>query len=83
MVSALLDVTARGDTVLDPFMGSGATLIAAERCGRRARGIEIDPLYVDVVLRRWRGETGEDPVRESDGRTLSDLEAIASERESV
>ena len=72
---ALLDVTARSDIVLDPFMGAGATLIAAERCGRVACGIEIDPLYVDVTLRRWRVETGQEPVRVSDGRTFAEAEA--------
>lgn len=71
---ALLDITAPGEIVLDPFMGAGATLIAAECCRRTARGIEIDPLYVDVILRRWRKETGEEPVRTSDGRTLAQLE---------
>ena len=71
---ALLDVTKRGDIVLDPFLGAGATLMAAEVSGRVARGMEIDPRYVDVVLRRWRKETGEDPVRVSDGMTLATLE---------
>lgn len=51
---ALLDVTKRGDIVLDPFLGAGSTLIAAERTGRQLRGIEIDPTYVDVVLRWYR-----------------------------
>jgi DNA modification methylase len=72
---ALLDVTRRGDIVLDPFLGAGATLIAAERSGRRCAGLEIDPAYVDVVLRRWRAETGVDPVGVRDGRTLTSLEA--------
>src|ERR1700730_1182292 len=49
LADALLDVTARGDIVIDPFLGSGSTLIAAERTGRRCRGVEIDPLYVDVI----------------------------------
>jgi len=71
---ALLDVTARGEIILDPFMGAGATLIAAEHIGRIARGIEIDPLYVDVTLRRWRAETGQQPVRVSDGRTFAEVE---------
>ena len=75
---ALLDVSRRGDTVLDPFLGAGATLIAAQRSGRRARGIEIDPLYIDVVLRRWRDETGEEPVRVSDGMSLASIEAEAA-----
>ncbi len=72
---ALLDVTKRGDVVLDPFLGAGATLIAAERSGRIVRGMEIDPAYVDIVLRRWRKETGEEPVRVADKRTLASLEA--------
>jgi DNA modification methylase len=76
---ALLDVSARGEIVLDPFLGAGATLIAAEQCGRTAYGIEIDPAYVDVTLRRWRKETGNEPVRASDGRTLSHLEASVLE----
>lgn len=75
---ALLDVSKPSDIVLDPFLGAGATLIAAERCGRTARGIELDPRYVDVVLRRWRKETGEDPVRLSDGRSLGSLEVEMS-----
>lgn len=73
---ALLDVSKRGDVVLDPFMGGGATLIAAERSGRRARGLEIGPAYVDVVLRRWRLETGREPVRQNDNKSLSELEDI-------
>lgn len=71
---AILDVTKRGDIVLDPFLGAGATLIAAELSGRSVRGLEIDPIYVDVTLRRWRVETGEDPVRVSDGVKFSALE---------
>lgn len=58
---ALIDVTNRGDVVLDPFLGSGSTLIAAERTGRVCRGIEIDPLYVDVAIRRWMAVTGGEP----------------------
>lgn len=72
---ALLDVTRRGDLVLDPFLGAGATLIAAELSGRAARGLEIDPAYVDVILRRWRKETGEEPVRAADGVSFGGLEA--------
>ena len=72
---ALLDVSKRGDIVLDPFMGGGATLIAAEQSGRRARGLEIDPAYVDVILRRWRLEAGREPVRQSNGKSLAELES--------
>lgn len=74
---AILDVSARGEIVLDPFMGAGSTLIAAERAGRVARGLEIDPLYVDVILLRWRAETGDEPVRAGDGRPLAEIEAEA------
>jgi DNA modification methylase len=51
--------------VLDSFLGSGSTLMAAERTGRICRGIEIDPLYVDIAIRRWQRMTGEgrDPCR--------------------
>lgn len=78
---ALLDVTRRGDIVLDPFGGAGATLMAAAGSGRQARLLEIDPAYVDVMLRRWRDDTGEDPVRVSDGISLSILEAKAERHE--
>src|SRR3954453_2259263 len=55
---ALLDLTHRDDVVLDPFLGSGSTLMAAEKARRTCRGVEIDPLYVDVVLRRFEAATG-------------------------
>ena len=54
---ALLDLTNRGDIVLDPFLGSGSTLIAAETTGRVCRGVELDPLYVDVIIRRYEAAT--------------------------
>ncbi|WP_433989468.1 hypothetical protein SuNHUV7_41080 (plasmid) [Pseudoseohaeicola sp. NH-UV-7] len=72
---AILDVSRRGDIVLDPFLGSGSTLIAAERCGRIAYGLEIDPAYVDVILRRWHQETGKVPVRAGDQVSFLSLEA--------
>ena len=55
---ALLDLTNRGDIVIDPFLGSGSTLIAAEATGRVCRGVELDPLYVDVIARRYEAATG-------------------------
>jgi DNA modification methylase len=55
---ALLDLTNRGDIVIDPFLGSGSTLIAADKTGRMCRGIELDPLYVDVIIRRCEAATG-------------------------
>jgi len=59
VADALQDVTRRGDLVLDIFFGSGTTLIAAERIGRRFRGIDIDPAYVDVAIERWETITGQ------------------------
>ncbi len=56
-----------GNVVLDPFGGSGTTLIAAEKAGRLARLIELDPRYVDVIVRRWQDWTGKQATRESDG----------------
>ena len=58
--------------VLDPFGGSGTTLIAAEKSGRLARLIELDPKYVDVIVRRWQEWTGKQATRESDGALFDD-----------
>ena len=55
------------DVVLDPFGGSGSTMIAAERSGRKARLIELDPKYVDVIVRRWQEYSGARAIRQSDG----------------
>lgn len=54
----LLDTSSKNDIVLDCFGGSGSTLIAAERCKRRARLIELEPRYCDVIIWRWQKETG-------------------------
>ena len=71
------DVTDHGDLVLDAFMGSGTTILAAERTGRRAAGIEIDPGYVDVSIRRWQKMTGLQAILEESGDTF---EAVAAKR---
>ena len=71
----LLDVMARGAIVIDPFLGSGSTLIAAERTARRCRGVEIDPLYVDVIIQRYQAETGRDAILERTGETFTALAA--------
>jgi DNA modification methylase len=60
------------DIVLDPFGGSGSTLIACEKSGRRARLIELDPKYVDVICRRWQEFTGKEAKRASDGAKFAD-----------
>ncbi len=64
--------------MLDPFLGGGAALLAAERTGRRCRAIEIEPKFVDAALRRLRRLTGEDARRFGDGRLFSDLEREAT-----
>ena len=71
VADALQDVTKRGDLVLDTFLGSGTTLIAAERCGRRFRGVEIDPAYVDVAIERWQAITGKEAQRLEGGVALT------------
>jgi DNA modification methylase len=70
---ALLDLTNRGDIVLDPFLGSGSTLIAAETTGRICRGVELDPLYVDVIIRRYEVGTGQAAVLVDTGETFEEL----------
>jgi DNA modification methylase len=63
------------DTVLDPFGGSGTTMIAAERTGRRAVLLEIDPAYADVSVRRWQEATGEAAILDAEDRTFGDIAA--------
>lgn len=70
---AILDVTKRGDLVLDCFLGSGSTLLAAHQAKRICYGIELEPLYVDTAIRRFRDMFGIDAIRESDGKTYSEL----------
>jgi len=72
VVDAILDVTHPGDTVLDPFAGSGTTIIASERSDRVARCIELDPKYVDRSIRRWERLTGEHAIHET-GLTFTEL----------
>ena len=72
---ALLDLTNRGDTVIDPFLGSGSTLIAAENTSRVCRGVELDPLYVDVIVRRYEAASGEAAVHVESGETFHELSA--------
>ncbi len=74
IAEAILDSTARGEIVLDPFLGSGTALIAAERTGRRAYALELDPLYADCAIRRWQRLTGAEAIR-SDGQAFNAIEA--------
>jgi DNA modification methylase len=72
---AIRNSSKRRDIVLDPFGGSGSTLIAAEKAGRQARLVELDPRYVDVIVRRWQDWTGGAGTLEDDGRTFEELVA--------
>ena len=67
------------DIVLDPFGGSGSTLIACEKAGRQARLIELDPKYVDVIIQRWQDWTGASAVLEADGGEFGALGGQGSE----
>ena len=78
VADAMRDCSRRGDIVLDPFMGSGTTIMAAERVGRRAYGLELDPHYVDAAIRRWQAYTGRDAVLKNSGKTLDEVSAIHS-----
>ena len=75
VADAMRDCSKRGDIILDPFIGSGTTILAAERVGRRAFGLEIDPLYVDVAIRRWQQLTGKDAVLGASGQTFDEVAA--------
>jgi hypothetical protein len=79
VADALLDCSARGDLVLDAFLGSGSTLIAAERTGRVCHGIELDAAYVDTAIRRWQRYTGELAVHTISGKTFDDIATDQSE----
>ena len=71
----LLNNTKGGDIVLDSFGGSGTTLLAAEKNGRVARLMELDPKYVDVIVQRWQEFTGKQATLESDGRTFAECQS--------
>jgi len=69
------DCSRRGDIVLDLFMGSGTTIMAAERVGRRGYGLELDPLYVDAAVRRWQAYTKRDAILAGTNTTFDELTA--------
>jgi DNA modification methylase len=73
VADALLDCTARGDIVLDQFLGSGTTILAAEKVGRIGYGIEFEPKYVDVAIRRWQNSTKLEAILDGDGRTFGEI----------
>jgi DNA modification methylase len=71
----ILNNSARGDIVYDPFLGSGTTLIAANSTDRVCVGLDIDPLYIDLTIRRWQKLTSKAAVLISDGRTFDEITA--------
>lgn len=73
---ALFNSSETGDIVVDLFGGSGSTLIACERHGRRARLMESSPRYADVILRRWQGETGVKAILDGDGRAFEEIACL-------
>ena len=76
VADAMRDCSRRGDIILDPFMGSGTTILAAERVGRRGYGLEIDPLYVDAAIRRWQDFTKRDAILKATGQTFDEVAAL-------
>jgi DNA modification methylase len=81
VADALRDVSVRGDLVLDPFCGSGTTILAAERTRRQARAIELDPIYVDVAIARFEGRTGTKARLAATSQSFSEVAAArAAER---
>jgi DNA modification methylase len=73
VADAIKDCSKRNGLVLDPFAGNGTVLIAAERTGRRARALEIDPHYVDVAVRRWENYAGKAAVLAAAGATFEEI----------
>ena len=75
VADAILDCTKRGEIVIDAFLGSGTTLIAADKVGRVCHAVELDPLYVDLAIRRWQAWSGEQAVHSSTGRSFDEIES--------
>ena len=78
VADALRDCSKRGQIVLDPFAGSGTTLVAAEKTGRRARVLELDPLYCDTIIRRWQTVTGKRAIHRASRQTFEEREELRS-----
>ena len=74
VADAIKDCTARGDLVLDPFLGSGTSIIAAERTGRVCYGMDLDPMYVDTAIRRWQRFTHLQAVHQASGQNFHQRE---------
>ncbi len=83
VADALLDCTARGDVVLDQFAGSGTTILAAEKVGRIAFGLEYEPGYVDVAIKRWQKATKVEATLAGDGRSFEEIGAARSNSRNI
>ena len=79
----MLNNSSPGQAIYEPFLGSGTTLIAAQSCARVCLAIEIDPLFVDLAIRRWQAFTGEKAIRESDGALFETLDPISEPADSA
>ena len=74
IADAIMDCSSRRDIILDPFLGSGSTLVACERTDRVCAGLELEPVYVDVAVRRWQAYTGKPAVLSGAGETFETIE---------
>ena len=79
VADAIKDCSKRNSLILDPFLGSGTTILAAEVTGRRAAGLELDPGYVDCAVRRWQRATGNDAVLAATGESFETVAAARAE----
>jgi DNA modification methylase len=79
VADSIKDCTGRGDIVLDTFCGSGTTILAAERVGRRAYTIEIEPRFVDVAIKRWQAFSRKDAIHTDSGLSFDELASKRTE----
>src|SRR6516225_11960927 len=79
VADAIKDCTRRGDVVLDTFCGSGTTVLAAERVGRHARALELEPRFVDVAIQRWQAFSRKDAVHAASGLSFDELASQRAE----
>jgi DNA modification methylase len=79
VADAIKDCTRRGDVVLDTFSGSGSAILAAERVGRHARALEIEPRFVDLAIRRWQAFTRRDAHHAESGLSFDEIAAESSQ----
>jgi len=79
VADAIKDCTGRGDIVLDTFCGSGTTILAAERVGRRAYTLEIEPRFVDVAIKRWQAFSRKDAIHADSGLSFDELASKRTE----